>query len=162
MFDDIRALEAEQQDAGTSAWANWTTASPEYQQIGGSLPSRAGGIHAARWLQHRIAASARCSTGLGFQQRRLAAAHGGVFGRLADAHRAGETAAGKAEPAAAGRADQSPGSGSAQLAGSVSDELSERLRADLARPLFSGRDGSTIAEIWNKRVYFYSGGYSKY
>ena len=47
-------------------------------------------------------------TGLGFAQGRLAAADRGVLRRLADAHRAGQTAAGKTQHAAAGRADQPP------------------------------------------------------
>ena len=79
--------------------------------------------------------------GLGFQEGGLDAPHRGVFRRLADAHRAGETAARKAQHAAARRAHQSPGSRSAQLAGTVSHQLSVRLRADFARPLFPGRHG---------------------
>ena len=68
--------------------------------------------------------------------RKTGPAHRGVLRRLADAHRAGQTAAAEAQPAAARRADQPPRPRSAQLAGRVSARLSLRLRADLARPLF--------------------------
>ena len=80
-------------------------------------------------------------TGLGFAQRRLAAADRGVQRRLADAHLAGQAAAGKAQHAAARRAHQPPRSGDAQLAGRLSEQLSVRLRSDLARPLLPRRDG---------------------
>ena len=74
-------------------------------------------------------------------QRGLDATNRRVLGRLADAHRAGETASGTAEYPAAGRADEPPGPGSAQLAGGVPDRLSVRVRADLARPVFPGCHG---------------------
>ncbi len=77
----------------------------------------------------------------GIRQGRLAAADRGVQRRLADAHFAGQTAAGKAEHAAARRAHQPPRSGDAQLAGRLSEQLSVRLRSHLARPLLPRRDG---------------------
>jgi hypothetical protein len=47
-------------------------------------------------------------SGLGFSKQDWSAADGGIFRRLADAHRAGQAAAAKAQPAAARRADQPP------------------------------------------------------
>ena len=59
----------------------------------------------------------------------------------------------KAQSAAARRADQPSRSRSAQLAGRVSARISVRLRADLARPVFSRRHREQDVEIWNKRMH---------
>src|SRR2546422_8069416 len=59
----------------------------------------------------------------GFQTGRLEAAHRGIFGRLANAHRAGEASARETQPAVAGRAHQPPGSRSEEH----TSELQSRL-----------------------------------
>ena len=75
----------------------------------------------------------------GIPQGRLAPPHRGVLRRLADAHRAGQTAARETQPAAARRAHQPPRSGGAELAGAIPLVLSLRVRAGLARPLLPRR-----------------------
>ena len=64
-----------------------------------------------------------------------------LLGRLADAHRAGEAAAGPAEPAAARRAHQPPRPRRPQLARGVPGRLPLRRHPGLARPLLPGRGG---------------------
>ena len=108
---------------------------------GRALPSRRKRIPRARRLRHRSAGRRGAFRPRVFAAR-LEAPHGGILRRLADAHRAGQAAARKTQPAAARRAHQPPRPGSAQLAGRVPGRLSARLRAGLARPLFSGRDGA--------------------
>ena len=140
MFDELRAMEKEM-EALTQRMAELDPAS---HGVRGRSPTAITiwNTNSARAMDMRIEAQVgTVLTGLGFPQGRLGAADGGVFRRLADAHRAGQAAAAKAEPAAAGRADEPSGSRSAQLAGGVSERLSVCVRADLARPLFSRRDG---------------------
>ncbi len=81
-------------------------------------------------------------SGLGFTAAGLAATHRGVLRRLADAHRAGQVAARKAQPAAARRAHQPSRSGGSQLAGTVPDILPVRVCAGFARPLLPGCHGA--------------------
>ena len=115
-------------------------ASAEYAHGRGPLRTTSTRIPQSRRLRDR-GAGGHGARRPGLPQGGLDAAHRRVLRRLADAHRAGQAAAGEAQPAAAGRAHESPGSRSAQLAGDISDELSERLHADFARPLFPGCDG---------------------
>ena len=108
---------------------------------GRPLPPGGKRVPRARRLHRRIAGGRRAQRPR-LPAARLEAAHRGVLRRLADAHRARQAAAGKAQPAAARRAHQPPGPGSAQLAGRVSLLLSLRLRAGVARPLLPGRHGA--------------------
>ena len=84
----------------------------------------------------------RCCAASGFSPDDFDEADRNVFGRLADADRAGEAAARPARPAAAGRADQSPRPRSAQLARGIPRRLSARGHPRVARPVLSrcGRD----------------------
>ena len=86
---------------------------------GQPIPPGGGRVPRARRLHHRIAGGHGAERA-GLLAARLEAPHGGVFGRLADAHRARQAAARDAQSAAAGRAHQSSGPGGAQLAGRVS------------------------------------------
>ena len=97
-----------------------------------------GPVPPRRRLQHGFAhrhGAARA----GVQPRRRRPPRRDVLGRLADAHRAGEAAAGPAKPAAAGRAHQSPRSRRAQLARGIPGGLPLRRHPGFARPLFPGR-----------------------
>ena len=149
VFDDLREMERELETL-THRMAELDPASAGIRRRSPSASTT--------WIANSARATAmpskrrwaRCSADSGFRKEDWQRRDGGVLGRLADAHRARQAAARKAEPAAAGRADEPPRPGGAQLAGRVSGELSECLRPDLARPLLPGRDGQQIVEIWNK------------
>ena len=127
VHDGVRGSARDGEGAGDAPSQAGRTGSGERGILGSRRPaaSHRQRIPESRWLRDR-GAGGHGAGRAGIPQGRLGAADGGVFGRLADAHRAGETAARKAEPAAARRADQSPGSGGSQLAGIVSDQLSVR------------------------------------
>ncbi len=74
----------------------------------------------------------------GIQAQRLPACHERIFGRLAHAHRAGETAAAPALDFPAGRADQPPGHRVDPVARGLPEKLQWRGVAHLARPGLSG------------------------
>ena len=94
VFDELRAMETELEGL-YAALAELDPESPEYQTAADRFSEIDSRFTRQRWL------CARCEGRHGaersrLQQRRLAAADGRIFRRLADAHRAGETAAPKA------------------------------------------------------------------
>ena len=109
--------------AGGRSPAAWRSSTPPAPNTRRS-PTASTASRASSAARDGYAIEAQVGTvlsGLGFPAARLEAAHRGVLRRLADAHRARQAAAGKAEPAAARRADEPPGPGSPQLAGGVSE-----------------------------------------
>ena len=105
--------------------------------------------------------SATVLTGLGFSQRRLDAPHRGVLRRLADAHRAGQAAARKS-PTCCCSTSPPTTSISKRATGwkEYLHDYPERLRADLARPLLSGRHRRTHRRALEQEdLHFYTGNY---
>ena len=154
MHDRLRRSARARRGAGStwrSRMSELDPASPEYAQVAERFHRVRERIPRARRLRHR-SAGGHGALRPGLSAARLEAAHRRVLRRLADAHRAGQTAARKAQPAAARRAHQPPRSGSAQLAGRLSARLSQRLRAGLARPLFSGRHGAQASPSCGTRA----------
>ena len=139
VFADLRALEEEQEDLA-HRMAELDPVQPRIRPGGRPLPPRRRRISRARRLRHRSAGGHRAHRPR-LSAARLETPHRGVLGRLADAHRARQTAARKAQSAAARRAHQPSRPGSPQLARRVSGLLPQCLRAGLARPLFSRRHG---------------------
>ncbi len=137
-------------------------AAPEYQQIaeryhnvqseftardGYNIESRVGSV----------------LTGLGFrrddwQKRAWKSSSGG----WQNAHRAGQTASRRAESSAARRAHQPPRPRSPQLARNLPRILSKTPSCSSRTTASFDVTVSKIAEIWNKKTWFYTGGYSKY
>ena len=103
-----------------------------------SLQRSAGPLPAARRVRDRPE-DRHGAAGARVRPRRLRQADGDVLGRLADAHRAGEAAAGEAGPAPPRRADQPPRSRRPQLARGVPARLPARGHPRVARPLLPGR-----------------------
>jgi hypothetical protein len=115
VFDDLRALEEEQETLGAQA----VRARPRQRRICRRSPSASTTPKSEFRARDGYAIEAQVGmvlSGLGFRSA-IGSAHRRVLRRLADAHRAGQAAARRAQPAAARRAHQPPRSRSAQLAG---------------------------------------------
>ena len=104
VFSHLRSMEQEMEEL-TGRMSELDHASPEYAQVA----ERYQRIEHEFTTRDGYAIEAQVGTvlaGLGFPKRRLDPADRRIFRRLADAHRAGQTAAAAAQPAAAGRAHQ--------------------------------------------------------
>ena len=121
VFQDLREMEQEMESLHAQAGRARSSRAGVRRRVR-PLPSHRFRIPQSRRLRHRSAGGHGAHRPR-LPQRRLAPPHRGVLRRLADAHRAGQAAARKAEPAAARRAHQSPRPRSAQLAGIVPGRL---------------------------------------
>ena len=139
VFASLQQMEVEMEEL-THKMGELDPAGPEYAQVADRFHQLDSEFRTRDGYAHRSASGHR-ALGARLPARGMEQTHRGIFGRLADAHRAGQAVARKTQSAAARRAHQSPGSGSPQLAGAISRQLPVRFRTDLARPLFPGRHG---------------------
>ena len=144
-----------------TAWANSTRRRAEYLDI-------ADRFHVLEASSHSRRLRPRIPGGHGARrprlpQGRLAAPTEEILRRLADAHRARQAAARKANYCCSTSRPITSISKRATGWKSISTIIRTRLYSDLARPVFPRRHGDRkIVEIWNKRVHFYTGNYEKY
>ena len=114
VFDEIRDMEGEIERLGAQL-GELDHASPEYDSAAERFSLLQERFHALDGyaLDAQVGA---VLTGLGFSKQDWTPPDRRVLRRLADANRAGQTAAGQAQPAAARRAHQSPRPRDPQLA----------------------------------------------
>ena len=162
VFADLLALEAGAGNARAQAWPSSIPPAPNTPQVADRFHRAEGEFRARDGYRHR-GAGGHGALRPGISAARMDQAHRRVLRRLADAHRAGQAAARKAQPAAARRAHQSPGSGSPQLAGRLSGNPTRTPSCwSRTTAIFWTSPCARSLELWNKGVHFYTGGYSRY